>query len=124
MATSVVLRMLERVADDQQDDWIAQLAPGSREYCEKRADEIRILRRARRGTLSAGDIASGIGDWTDWLQQRLVDALTDSDSLAVLSNRCRTKRVRNAAVERLRALGKSSVRSKAPPSGGLQAATK
>jgi hypothetical protein len=106
LATSVVLRILERAADDQQDDWIAQLTPENREYCKKRAAEIRILRRARQGALSAGEIASQMGDWTDWLQRRLVDGLSDGDSLAILSSQGKTKRVRNAATERLRALAK------------------
>ncbi|GHJ45656.1 hypothetical protein Cs7R123_29980 [Catellatospora sp. TT07R-123] len=104
LATSVVLRMLELVTDDQQDDWIVQLAPNNRAYSQRRAGEIRILRRARVGAVYPEEIASQVGDWTDWLQLRLVENLGNRASLAILSDQGRTKRIRNSAAQRLRAL--------------------
>lgn len=102
LAVSVVLRMLEQVSDDQQSDWINQLGPDNRAYSEKRAAELEILRRARMGALHEADMTAGLQIWTDWLQIRLVDALAGRETLAILSTKGRTKRIRNAAMTKLR----------------------
>ena len=104
LATTVVLRMLELVADDRQADWISQLAPDNRTYSEKRAAEIRILRRAKAGELAAGTIAEEIAGWTDWLQIRLAEAMNSRDGLSIVSAQGRTKRIRNTAAGRVKTL--------------------
>jgi hypothetical protein len=104
LAASVVLRMLEQVADVRQADWINQLAPDNRRLSERRAVEIQALRRARDGVLPTIEIAADIGNWSDWLQIRLVDVLVDREGLAILSANGRTKRIRNLAAARLKAL--------------------
>jgi hypothetical protein len=102
LATSVVLRMLELVATDQQATWIDQLPAASRAYSQVRASEIEVLRRAKRGDLEAEELASNIDRWSDWLQLRLAATSVNREGLAVISNRGRTRRIRNAATERLK----------------------
>jgi len=92
---------LEQVADDRQAEWISQLAPDNRAYAERRASELRTLRQAREGALSATEIAEEIDYWTDWLQIRLANALADRDALAMLCAKGRTRRIRNNAAARL-----------------------
>jgi len=105
LAVSVVLRMLEQVVDEQQADWISQLAPDNRAFSERRAFELGILRKARIGALSEAEIAVGLEAWTDWLQFRLVDVVVGRANLVILSMKGRTKRIRNAAAARLRSAG-------------------
>jgi hypothetical protein len=92
--------MLELVPDDQHSTWIDQLAPDNRTYSQTRTSEIRVLRRSQSGGLDAQEIAGSLDSWSDWLQLRLATSLDDSRALLVISTHGRTKRIRNAAVER------------------------
>jgi hypothetical protein len=106
LAVSIVLRMLELVPEDQYSAWIDQLAPDNRTYSLKRAAEIHLLRRARSGGLDLQEVAGSLDSWSDWLQLRLATSVDDARVLSIVSARGRTKRIRNAADERIRKLMK------------------
>lgn len=102
VASSVVLRVLELVDNEELGAWIETLPPDSRALSERRAEEIRMLRRAHAGDLLRDELQLKIDDWSDWLQLRLARVLHAPESLAVLSERGRTRRTRNAANETLK----------------------
>jgi len=106
LATTVVLRMLERVPDGEQAGWIERLQPADRATAERRAGEIRTLRRAGEGELTAAEAAGLIGTWSDWLQLRLAGQSTDPELLAILAALGRTRRIRNTATAVLKALSR------------------
>ncbi|MEV4479002.1 hypothetical protein [Micromonospora coxensis] len=104
LAVTVVLRMLEQAPESEHAAWIGLLPVDNRSFSERRAAEIRILRRAKEDVLPATEIASTLGEWTDWLQLRLAELLVDRDGLEALSIDGRTRRIRNVASTRLRSL--------------------
>jgi hypothetical protein len=103
IALSVVLAMLEKLPMEQRDEWVERL-PSEKEmgYARQRSQELRVL----AGLSGDGGIASADvrfdASWSVWLQLRLAEAVTNESLLVQLSQRGATRRVRNAAVSRLR----------------------
>lgn len=102
LAEAVVLRMVEQVADDEQDRWIELLPSDRRSYSRQRAHEVRVLRHARSQQLTTEQLATDLVNWSDWLQRRVVSELADRAAVELMAERGRTKRVRNAARERVK----------------------
>jgi hypothetical protein len=102
MAASVVIRALEMLPDREHAGWINQLAPHHRQYSHNRSAEVAVVRRARGGGYGAEQLAARLDGWSDWVQRRLVLEVDDTASLAVFAQQGRTRKVRNAAAERLR----------------------
>jgi hypothetical protein len=50
------------------------------------------------------EVASGVDDWSDWLQRRITVHVEDVAVLEIMAERGRTKRVRRQAAEALRDL--------------------
>jgi hypothetical protein len=94
VALSVVLAVLERLPADEHEAWVGALAEDNREHAEQRSAEVRLLRRA--GELGAEEVAAELPEWTNWLQLRIADGLT-AEARAVVAERGRTRRIRNAA---------------------------
>ncbi|MFI2429101.1 hypothetical protein ACH5A7_34285 [Streptomyces sp. NPDC018955] len=102
VATSVVLRMLERVPDAERLAWAERLAvEGKRALAVLRVRELRIL----EADSPAGD---EVAEWSDWLQRAAAEKSASVRVLESLSRSGRTKRVRNLSAERLRALRRAS----------------
>ncbi|MEV5611816.1 hypothetical protein [Streptomyces sp. NPDC052225] len=102
VASSAVLRMLERLPVDEHESWIRVLAfERGRDVAQRRSQDLRTLNSPLEfeGELDPDE-------WSDWLQRRMVEQRTDPPLLDLLSRRGRTKRVRNAAAVRLRTLRK------------------
>lgn len=102
LAEAVVVRMVEQLADDEQDEWIELLPSDRRSYSRQRACEVRVLRRAQSQQLTGEQVATDLVNWSNWLQRRLVSELADRAAVELMAERGRTKRVRNAARERVK----------------------
>jgi hypothetical protein len=114
MAESVVTSVLEELPDSEHAAWIDQLAPDHRRYSQNRSAEIAIVRRARSAGYHAEELAAHLDTWSDWVQRRLVLVVDDPQTLAVLARHGRTRKVRNAAAERLRHVPGESGRRPGP----------
>ncbi|KOV84907.1 hypothetical protein ADL01_08395 [Streptomyces sp. NRRL WC-3618] len=102
LASGVVGEVLERVPGDERERWVRILPPAVREFSARRARELGVLESLRQGAVSAESVGELIGGWSDWLQSRATRVTADQDTLRVVSQKGRTKRIRQAAVEALR----------------------
>ncbi|MEW2119184.1 hypothetical protein AB0945_29125 [Streptomyces sp. NPDC005474] len=102
LASGVVGEVLERVPGDERERWVQILPLAVREFSARRARELGVLESLRQGAVSAESVGELIGGWSDWLQSRATRVTADQDTLRVVSQRGRTKRIRQAAVEALR----------------------
>ena len=101
MASGVVGDMLERVPGDERERWVGILPPTVR-FSARRARDLGVLESLKQGAMSAEAVDDLIDGWSDWLQLRAVRVTADQDVLRVASQRGRTKRIRQAAVDALR----------------------
>jgi len=100
LAASVVLRMIERVREDERAEWVDSLRGDKRVYAHRRALEISILERILSGTFDSAEVAQQIDGWTDWLQLRIAESATVPGVLDIVGEAGRTRRIRNAAKAR------------------------
>ncbi|WP_030672182.1 hypothetical protein [Streptomyces cellulosae] len=102
LASGVVGDVLERVPGDERERWVRILPPTVRDFSAHRARDLGVLESLRQGAVSAETVADLIDGWSDWLQLRAVRVTADQGILRVVSQRGRTKRIRQAAVDALR----------------------
>lgn len=101
VASSVVLLILEKLTGPEHASWVEMLPADSQESATVRSEEVQVLVRARESRLDRAEVDSNLEHWTDWLQRRLVDVL-EGESLRLLADRARTRKVRNVSAQRLR----------------------
>jgi hypothetical protein len=103
LVESVLAALLELVPSEDQAILLSIAVPGKgREFLVTRAREVDVLRRVARGAAGAADLEEVIAG-TDWLQRRVVARPRSPQILERLAAEGRTRRVRNAAVQALRA---------------------
>ncbi|MFJ6479054.1 hypothetical protein ACIQK6_02745 [Streptomyces sp. NPDC091682] len=106
MAESAVVTHLDRravhlLADEEFPAWARAMAGvlAGRAFPERRLREWSLLEAVTRGRpWSAEELTAA----SDWCQRTAVRVLTSYEALTLLATEARTRRVRNAAVERLR----------------------
>lgn len=106
MAESAVVTHLDRravqlLADEEFTAWARAMAAAlaGRAFPERRLREWSLLGAVTRGEpWSAEELTVA----SDWCQRTAVQLLTSYEALTLLATDARTRRVRNAAVERLR----------------------
>ncbi|MFD0265506.1 hypothetical protein ACFVGY_02780 [Streptomyces sp. NPDC127106] len=106
MAESAVVTHLDRratqlLADAAFPAWADAMAAalGDRVFAVRRLREWTLLRAIGRGeTWTAAELTAA----SDWCQRTAARLLTASDALSLLADSARTRRVRNAAAQRLR----------------------
>ncbi|MFG2972563.1 hypothetical protein ACGFYY_06110 [Streptomyces sp. NPDC048331] len=106
MAESAVVTHLDRravqlLAEDEFPAWALAMAAAlaGRAFPERRLREWSLLKAVTRGEAwSAEELTAA----SDWCQRTAVRLLTSYDALTLLAADARTRRVRNAAAERLR----------------------
>lgn len=105
LVSAAVLRALELVSVDEREAWLGVLPPGPQHaYAQRRAVELGVL----QGLVDDIDAQVDEDDarsWSQWLQVRLAGGAVSRKVLVVLSEVGDTKRIRNQARQRLRALG-------------------
>ncbi|MDO0936693.1 hypothetical protein QQY66_35125 [Streptomyces sp. DG2A-72] len=101
LASGVVGDVLERVPEDEREQWVQILPRGVRDFSARRARELRVLASLEEGGVPADAAGELIGGWSDWLQLRAVRAASDKEVLHVVSQKGRTKAIRRAATEAL-----------------------
>ncbi len=102
LASGVVGDVLERVPGDERERWVRILPPTVRDFSARRARDLGVLESLEQGAMSAETVDDLIDGWSDWLQGRAVRVTADQDVLRVVSQKGRTKRTRQAAVDALR----------------------
>jgi hypothetical protein len=102
LASGVVGDVLERVPGDGRERWVGILPPTVRDFSARRARDLGVLESLQQGAVSAEAVDDLIDGWSDWLQGRAVRVTADQDVLRVVSQKGRTKRIRQAAVDALR----------------------
>ncbi|WP_105970793.1 hypothetical protein [Streptomyces geranii] len=102
LASGVVGDVLERVPGDERERWVQSLPPAVRDFSARRARELGVLESIEEGSMSAAAVDDLIDGWSDWLQLRAVRVIADEGVLRVVSQRGRTKRIRQAALDALR----------------------
>ncbi len=105
VASSLVLRMLERVSAEDREGWSRLLlVEKDREFALRRARELNFLEAALSGSPQGerGDLQ--FETWSPWLQLRLAESSEDRDILALLADSGETKRIRASAADRMRSL--------------------
>ncbi|MFH8224746.1 hypothetical protein ACH4C2_37080 [Streptomyces sp. NPDC018057] len=102
LASGVVGYVLERVPEDEREQWVQLLPPAVRGFSAQRARELVILESLKQGAVPAETVNDLIDGWSDWLQRRAVDATADQDVRRILSQKGRTKRIRQSALEAFR----------------------
>jgi hypothetical protein len=108
MAMSVVLTMLEKLPAERRGEWVDKLSSDKDlTYARRRSQELRVLDGLSGGVPALSDGIQFDASWSVWLQLRLAEAATDESLLLQLSELGVTKRVRNAAISRLRVLESS-----------------
>ncbi|MFI7355641.1 hypothetical protein ACIBTP_17005 [Streptomyces avidinii] len=106
MAESAVVTHLDRraaqlLADDQFPAWAVDMAAAltGRPFPERRLREWSLLKAVNRDEpWSAEELTAA----SDWCQRTAVRLLTSYEALNLLATAARTRRVRNAAADRLR----------------------
>ena len=104
MMSSVIGEILEIVPADDRAAWVA-IQPT--DWVVRRADEIEILDRCDDIPASESLVRQLLGG-TDWLQRRAASGITSRTILGQLAEHGRTKRVRNAATQRIRHLDRTT----------------
>ncbi|MFJ3831070.1 hypothetical protein ACIPWI_24330 [Streptomyces sp. NPDC090046] len=106
MAESAVVTHLDRravqlLADEEFPAWARAMAEvlAGRPFPERRLREWNLLKTVTRGEPWAADELTAA---SDWCQRTAVRLLTSYEALSLLATDARTRRVRNAATERLR----------------------
>ncbi|GAA1555371.1 hypothetical protein [Kribbella lupini] len=110
IATSLVLKMLERVPAAERVVWVDRMTVRDEHpLVSLRLREIRIL-EAASGELGMEQsfAPDQISEWSDWLQRRASEESTSPGVLELLSQSGRTRRVRHLAAERLRFLRRTA----------------
>ncbi|GAB1689170.1 hypothetical protein [Krasilnikovia sp. M28-CT-15] len=105
LATSVVLRMIEKNGEAERIDWVNALRGDKRDYAHRRALELLVLERIISGAIDSTEVAQKIDGWTDWLQMRIADSATSPGILDIVGEVGRTRRIRNAAKGRRAEVG-------------------
>ncbi|WAL63830.1 hypothetical protein ORV05_22905 [Amycolatopsis cynarae] len=106
VASSLVVRMLERVPAEEREDWSCLLpAEEDRDFALRRARELNFLEAVLLGSPEEerGDLR--FETWSPWLQLRLAGSSEDRDILALLAESGATRRIRAGAAARRRSLG-------------------
>ncbi|WP_328356743.1 hypothetical protein OG800_17415 [Streptomyces sp. NBC_00445] len=99
LASGVVGDVLERVPEDEREQWVQLLPPGVRDFSARRARELGVLASLEQGGMPSDAVGEIIDGWSDWLQLRAVRAASDKEVLHVVSQKGRTKAIRRAATE-------------------------
>ncbi|MCX4695065.1 hypothetical protein [Streptomyces sp. NBC_01408] len=106
MAESAVVTHLDRraarlLADEAFPAWARAMTPvlAGREFPERRLREWNLLKAITRGEPWS---AAALTAASDWCQRTAAQSLTSYEALSLLADAARTRRVRNAAAERLR----------------------
>ncbi|MFG2990339.1 hypothetical protein ACGFZK_13790 [Streptomyces sp. NPDC048257] len=106
MAESAVVTHLDRravhlLADEEFPAWARAMADvlAGRAFPERRLREWTLLKAVNRGEPWAAEELTAASDWCQRTAARL---LTSYEALSLLATGARTRRVRNAAAERLR----------------------
>lgn len=102
LASGVVGEVLERVPGEERERWVGILPPAVRGFSAGRARDLGVLESLERGAVPAETVEDLIDGWSDWLQSRAVRATADRDVLRVVSEKGRTERTRQAALDALR----------------------
>lgn len=115
MSSGAVVAALEQVPAAARERWVTITRTWSNaEFVARRADELRILEALGvdgPGPLVAGEGspddggASAVDGWSDWLQLRAANPSTRPETLGLLAEHGRTRRIRNLAAEALRRRG-------------------
>ncbi|GAA3563452.1 hypothetical protein [Kribbella ginsengisoli] len=100
LATALVVHMLSLTPTADHPTWLATLASSERAYASQRSTEYGLLRTPP----SCATLAQDLDNYTNWLQRRLAESLTDPTSLLELAAHARAKRTRHIARTRARAL--------------------
>jgi hypothetical protein len=95
----VVVEILAFVNDEEGRKWIDLLPVDQREFPERRLREWKLIRDVAAEPRS---IIDDLPDASDWCQRRLVEHATSDVVLEELAEHGWSKRVRNAARQRLR----------------------
>ncbi|MEU9105066.1 hypothetical protein AB0D54_11975 [Streptomyces xanthophaeus] len=106
MAESAVVTHLDRraarlLADEGFPAWARAMTPvlAGRAFPERRLREWKLLKAITRGEPWS---AAALTAASDWCQRTAAQSLTSYEALSLLADAARTRRVRNAAAERLR----------------------
>lgn len=102
LASGVVGDVLERVPADERERWVRVLPPAVRDFSARRVRDLGVLESIEAGSMPAAAVDDLIDDGSDWLQLRAVGVIADEAVLRVVSQKGRTKRIRQAAVDALR----------------------
>ncbi len=102
LASGVVGEVLERIDPQARPAWVQALDPSVREFSARRTRELHVLESIRSGTFPATQVADVIDEWSNWLQLRIATDVSDKVINQALSERGRTKRIRNTARNSLR----------------------
>ena len=100
LAAALVVHMLGLTPASDHPTWLATLAPSERAFATQRSTELSLLRTPPSYEALTRDLDS----YTNWLQLGLAESLTDKPSLHELATNGRTKRIRNLAKARAKAL--------------------
>jgi hypothetical protein len=93
LAAAVVIHLLGRTATADHPTWLAALAPSERVHAAQRSTEYSLLRTPP----SRATLARDLDTYTNWLQLRLAETLTDQPSLQELAVNARAKHTRHIA---------------------------
>lgn len=96
-ATTVVLRIMERIEDAERAEWVNFLGGGKRDRAYRRAYELSILRHIVSGAFDAADVARELDGWSSWLQLRIAGSAPGTAILDVVGELGRTRRIRHTA---------------------------
>jgi hypothetical protein len=104
VALGVVLRVVEHALDEDREQWIdCIMSPSKRRYAEDRVRDLRLLEG-----LSSVDDAGDVETWSQWLQNSVAVSSTNISILRGLAAKGMTRRIRDVASTRLRAIERSA----------------
>ncbi|MBB6571630.1 hypothetical protein HPO96_28905 [Kribbella sandramycini] len=99
LATSTVLVLFEQLPPGERDSWIAVVPSSGRAFLTRRSAELATADVHRTGSPPAD-----VSGWSDWLLRRVASTSTREETPVKLAAEARTRRARNLAAERLKAL--------------------
>lgn len=101
LVSATVVRALEVVPADDQAEWLDVLSPGpDRDFAERRAAEMELLRHLMHTTVDFDIDAADVRSWSNWLQRQAVEQVSSQRVLDLLATDGNTKRIRSRARER------------------------
>ncbi|MEU6310671.1 hypothetical protein [Streptomyces sp. NPDC047014] len=100
IASAIVVMMLEHLDPSTRAEWVEMLHPSVRPFSAVRARELETLESLSAPSVPRVD-KTALEGWSDWLQLRIVESVTDRRILSTMAEQGRTKRIRRVAAERL-----------------------